>query len=171
MACLSLSTPKIAVLFSLIKSEIFQKQERESKYKIWSSEGEKEAVKSVVENLEKKNQKGELDIFVDESGIVYFKGSKVNELKKAQILYAFLIYFLKNKGVGNTYENLFFKVWPQGKENPNLEFNDSYKRDVIRMNNRLNTLFKKDKLKEIKYEYNRYRLSEDFEFYVIEKIC
>ena len=148
-------------------------EEENLEYEVWDIRGKKQVSQKKIEELKEDNKKSKLDILVDEDGTVYFKGNKVDELKKAQLLYDFLIYFLKNKGVGGVYKSLYFEVWPQGKKdkfNPNFEFDNSYKRRVIRMNNSLNTLLKKYNLEKIMYEYNKYKLPEDFEFYVIEKI-
>jgi hypothetical protein len=132
--------------------------------------------KSIIKDNRKiimlKKQKPDFEIFVDDDGIVYFKGKKVTELKDTQILYDFLLYFLENKGVGGTYENLFLEVWPEGRKQkfkPDFEISDSQKGNVIRMKNRLNDLLKKYGVNEITYEYGGYRFSEDIEFCFIKK--
>lgn len=154
------------------KAELKKPAEEKAEYVVWDIRGKKPVFKKAVEDLKNRNKKGSLDIFVDEDGVVYFGGEKVNELKKTQILYDFLLYFLKNKGIGGTYKNLFCEVWSIGKQKkfkPDFELTKSQKGNVIRMKNRLNSLLKGYGVKEIKYEYNKYRLDEDSIFFIIEK--
>jgi hypothetical protein len=168
-----LITPKMRKeLWSAKPSGKEEAKGEKAEYKIWDSKGNKPIFKNEVKKLRNRNKKGELDIFVDDDGVVYFKSKKVIELKRSQILYDFLVYFLKNKSVGGTFENLFLEVWPLGREKkfkPDFEITESQKRNVIRMKNRLSTLLKDYKVKEIKYEYNKYRLDEDCDFCAIEK--
>jgi hypothetical protein len=144
-------------------------EEEKAEYEIWDIKGKKPAFKKVVDDLRNRNKRGKLDIFVDEDGAVYFKGKKVKELKKTQILYDFLLYFLKNKGVGGTYRELFVSVWEKGDVSISFTMNKYKKDNVIRMKNRLNTLLKDYEIKEVVYEYSKYRFPEDLEFCVIEK--
>lgn len=138
-------------------------------YEMWDIKGNRPSSKKMVEDLRKRNKKGRINIFIDEDGTAYFRGNKVAELKKSQILYDFLVYFLKNKGVGGTYRELFINVWKRGEVSAGFAM-DSYKKGrVIRMKNRLNTLFKKYGTEEMNYEYNKYSLAEDCDFYLIEK--
>lgn len=122
-----------------------------------------------IDKLRKDNEEGKLDIFVDLDGTVYFVGKKVRQLKKATLLYLFLLHFLKNKGVGGTYRELFVVVWKEGKVPRDFEMTPKLKRRVIRMTNRLNGFLEDFKVRTVVYEYEQYRFPDDFRFCFIEK--
>jgi len=149
--------------------------ERGGLYHVWGRDGKKTKNENFLSCLKKRNIKGKIDVFVDDEGVVYLNGKKPEEFRKAPLLYEFLIYFLKNKGIGGSYENLFIEVWPEGQKkryDPDFKLSESQRSNIIRMKNRLNKLFKDNGIKEIKYEYKKYQFDESCEFYLIKKcIC
>ena len=143
-------------------------KDNEEKYLLWHNTGKKVINETKAEELRKENEERKLGIFVDSDGAVYFKGEEVEELKKTPILRQFLLYFLKNKGVGGSYRELYVGVWKNGKVGLNFKTEDWFEDNVKRMKHRLNKLTLFQGLGEIAYTYGKYRLPSDLKFCVIE---
>lgn len=132
-------------------------------YKIYTNETIFLASKEKTEKI--RNKKSEYALFIEsDRAEVFVFGRPAADLKKAFMQYSMLIYFLRKKGVGGRYEEIFNNVWA-----PEKAIVDDKERAVEQAKYRLNNFLRKYKLQEIARKNRIYRLPRDFKFCLIEE--